>query len=748
VYSVNYVSFSKEDFMYKIVFIALFLAIFSIDINAAPVEVKGRVVEKDNPASPIVGANIYWLGTTVGTSSDVDGNFSLPISEKSQKVVVSFVGFKPDTISISDRGSSLLVLLDKNIELDEVVVKERRRGQYLSALDPVQTTKVTVTELQKAACCNLSESFETNASVDVAYSDAVTGAQQIKMLGLSGAYVQTISENIPSIRGMAAPYGLGYIPGPWMESIQISKGTSSVVNGYEAITGQINVEYKKPFADEKFHFNLYGNSELRSEANLNASYKFPDSLSTMVLLHGENQNTQIDGNADGFLDVPRVRQVNFINRWYKEHRNGGDFQIGVKLLEEDRKSGQVDAFDLPDENLYGISVRTSRYELFAKNGYLLDRPGTSIGMQLSGWYHKQDASYGRTAYSGTQYNGYFNFIYQGNFGTDLHTFKAGASLLADSYNEKLDMASTSFAEMVPGVFYEYNFNLRHKLNIMAGLRADYSSEYGIFLTPRVHAKWEIIHGLTWRASAGKGYRTPMPLAENNFMLASSRKMVIPDRLKQEEAINVGTSLNALIPLGERDVSLTVDFYRTNFLEQVVRDVDSSTDKVVFSDLEGTSFSNAFQAELMYEIFKGFTINAAYRTNVVKQTIGGQLREVPLTSRYKGLLSMSYATRMKKWQFDLTSQFNGGGRMPDPDVLNPLWSAEFKPFTIVNAQVTKNFKRWSFYAGAENLLNFMMDNPVVGAADPWGKDFDGTMIWGPVHGRKIYAGLRFTINDYN
>ncbi|HPS13369.1 MAG TPA: TonB-dependent receptor, partial [Prolixibacteraceae bacterium] len=577
-----------------VVALATFLSSYSFATNLS---VKGRVSEKENPTEPLIGANVYWAGTTKGTTSDLDGNFSLAYYQTNNVLVASFIGYKNDTIKVIDNNEPLTILLEKNLELEEVVVKDRPKGQYLSTLNPVQSTKVTVTELQKAACCNLSESFVTNASVDVAYTDAVTGAQQIKMLGLSGIYVQTISENIPSIRGMAAPYGLGYVPGSWMESIQISKGTSSVVNGYEAVTGQINVEYKKPNGNERLHFNLYGNNELRAEANLNASFRLSDSLSTMILLHGENQSMEIDANHDNFLDMPRMNQINFINRWDKKHKDGGDFQIGVKILNEDRKAGQIGAFENGNENLYGIGIKTNRYELFVKNGYMLERSGTSIGMQLSGWYHNQDAFYGKTTYNGTQYNGYFNLIYQGNFGSDEHTYKTGVSFLADSYDEKLNNLSFSSTELVPGIYYEYNLNLEHKLNILAGIRADYSSRYGFFITPRIHAKWEIIEGLTWRASAGKGYRTSIPLAENNYLLASSREINVDDNLKQEEAVNLGTSLNAQIPVGEKKISLTVDYYRTNFMNQVVKNIDSDPHRVTFSNLEGASYSNAFQAEI-------------------------------------------------------------------------------------------------------------------------------------------------------
>jgi outer membrane receptor for ferrienterochelin and colicin len=735
-------SFGQINKRMLITFLSIWVSLSSFAVSPL---VKGKIVDKENQNEVLVGANVYWAGSTTGTTTDAEGNFAIKTGPEYHNLIVSFVGYLSDTVHVHNTSTPITIYLEKNLSIDEVVVKERPKGQYLSTLNPVQSTKVTVTELQKAACCNLSESFVTNASVDVAYTDAVTGAQQIKMLGLSGIYVQTLSENIPSLRGMAAPYGLGYIPGSWMESIQISKGTSSVVNGYEAVTGQINVEYKKSNSNERLHFNLYGNSELRAEANLNASFKLTDSLSTMILLHGENQSSEIDGNHDNFLDMPRMNQINFINRWEKIRKDGGDFQIGVKILNEDRKAGQVGAFENGNNNLYGIGIKTNRYEVYAKNGYMLERTGTSLGLQLSGWYHNQDAIYGQKTYNGTQYNGYFNLIYQGNFGSDLHTFKTGASLLADSFDEKLNNQSFSTTELVPGIYYEYNLNLEHKLNILAGLRADYSTKYGLFFTPRVHAKWEIIEGFTWRASAGKGYRTSIPLAENSYLLASSREVLVDNDLEQEEAVNIGTSLNAQIPIGEQKLSFTVDYYRTNFINQVIKNVDQNPHIVAFTNLDGASFSNAFQAEVTYEPIENLTLNVAYRLNDVKQTIDGQLREMPLNSRYKGLASVSYATLGRKWQFDFTSQFSGGGRLPDPDKVNPLWEKEFKPYTILNGQITKNFKQWSIYAGGENLLNFMMHNPVVAANDPFGNNFDGTMIWGPVHGRKLYAGIRFTIN---
>ncbi len=728
----------------KIIYIIGFLLFFDFGFAAGPI--KGIVLDKDNLGQPIVGANIYWQNTAQGTTSDENGHFSIRKENGNKMLVVSFVGYNEKVINITEEDVSV-IYLKPNIELGEVTVSKRRKGQYISRINPVQSTKITASELTKCACCNLSESFETNASVDVNYSDALTGAKQIKLLGLSGIYVQTISENMPLIRGMAAPYGLSYVPGSWMESIQVSKGTSSVVNGYEAISGQINVEYKKPNGIEKLGVNLFVDEELKTEANVTYSIAINDSLSTMLLLHAENMADEKDHNHDSFMDMPLVKQVNLMNRWYMTNKSGGSRQLAVRIIDEGRRSGQIGAFENDNSGLYGIDIKTKHYDFFAKNGILLNRVGTSIGMQLSGSYHNQDSYYGENIYKGTQYNGYFNFIYQGNFGSDAHTYKTGFSFLGDSFDESLNLNKSEHTEYVPGIYAEYSLHLNEKFNLLSGLRADYSSQYGFFVTPRIHAKWDISPLVTVRGSAGKGYRTPIPLAENSYLLASSREIIVDDDLGQEEAVNLGASIIVTLPLGGRDFTLMGDYYHTGFINQVVRNVDSDAHAVHFMDKEGSSYSNSFQAELIYELVKGLNVNAAYRINDVQQTIDGDKREVPLISKYKGMLSLSYATRLNKWQFDVTGQFNGGGRMPDPDKGNPLWKSDFSPYNVYVAQITKNLKNWSFYVGAENLGSFTMDKPIIGAENPWGDNFDGSMIWGPINRRKIYFGLRYTINTY-
>ncbi len=700
--------------------------------------VKGVV--KNAKGEPIEGVNIFWLNTGKGTISDNKGTFNLDLVAETKFLVFSDVAYTPDTIEVIQSNSNLQVTLNENIQLSELSVVSKSPGTIKPRTALIQTEKITSEELCKAACCNLSESFETNPSVDVSYSDAATGAKQIKLLGLSGAYVQMLTENIPSLRGIAAPYGLGYIPGPWMESIQISKGTASVINGYEAVTGQINVEYKKPQTSEIVAANVFASDAGRVEANLNTSAKLSHKLSMGVLLHASDEFIELDKNNDNFMDMPMVKQYNFINRWYYKN---GDYlsQVFLHGLSEKRMGGTLD-------KTYHIGIETERYEFFLKNGYVFNhRKNTSVGFIVSGSLHNQDAHYGTKKYIGSQENLYANLIFQTSFG-EKHKLSTGTSLNFDNYKEEMKTQTTvgfPRKEIVPGVFAEYSFHPVEQFVLLAGLRYDYNSLYGAFVTPRLHAKYAPNEHFVFRASAGKGYRSPNVLSENNYLLASNRVLLIDNHLKMEEAWNFGISNQSFIHIGNKELSVAAEYYYTNFLQQTVVDADSNPHAVSFYNLQGKSYSQSAQIELNMEILKGLSLTAAHRINDVKTTIAGQLREKPLTSRYKSLFTASYQSPLKKWQYDFTAQFNGGGRMPDPDAVHPLWNREFGAYTVLNAQITKYFRTWSVYVGSENLTNFVQQNPFIDAASPGSDNFDASMIWGPLHGRKLYIGLRWAVN---
>jgi outer membrane receptor for ferrienterochelin and colicin len=742
----------------KHIFISIllfFMTLGQVNGQASVGEITGKIRGEENGKTvSLVGANVYWALTQTGTVTDYNGQFSLPKHPQSSLLVISYIGYLNDTIIVDGQSSIDVVLAAA--ELDEVIVAAREPGTVLSRMTPMLTQTITGAELCKAACCNLSESFETNASVDVSYSDAATGAKQIQLLGLSGNYVQMMTENIPNFRGLATPYGLGYIPGSWMESIQVSKGTGTVINGYEALTGQINVEYKKPVDSEKFFVNLFGNSNARAEANVNGSIHLNEKLSTAILSHYSNDTKAVDENDDGFRDEPNMRQFNFINRWDYNSLNGFTAQAGMKIIDERRLGGQT-AFEgsQPSVSVYGINIDTKRFEGYGKAGYVFKDQLSSIGLIANYSYHQQGAFYGLKTYDAKQHSLYANLIFQSYIKNENNKFSTGLGFQSDQIDEDYlsdfrDDASKKVYtrnEVVPGAFFQYTFNIPDKLTVVAGLRADHHNEYGGFVTPRLHVKYNLTPSTILRASGGKGYRTPNVLAENSYLLANSRELIIADDIDQEVAWNYGANVTQYIPLFERELTVNVEYYRTDFLNQLVVDADQSAREVHFYNLNGTSYANNFQVEAKYELFRGMEMVAAWRVNEVKTTINGALMDRPLRSNQKGLLTFSYATPLKKWQYDFTTQFNGEGRISST-IENPAEyqrPESFDAYQVMNAQVTKYFKTWNVYVGVENLGNFKQSDPIIAANDPFGSYFDGSLIWGPVMGRRFYFGLRFAID---
>ena len=623
----------------------------------------------------------------------------------------------------------------KTQNLQNVTITSRRSGTRKLG-GAVNGVMIHREELFKAACCNLGESFTTNPSVDVNYSDAATGAKQIKLLGLSGTYVQMLTENLPNFRGAAAPYSLDYVPGPWMNSIQVSKGSSSVRNGYESITGQIDVEYLKPDAEDGATVNLYGNSLSRLEANADASIHLDDQLSTVILAHYQDEYAHHDINDDGFLDQPNVRQWNLQNRW-KWMKGNYIFHGGISMMKEKREGGQTEHAShlMPSTSpRYKIGLETDRYEGYMKHAFILDpEHGTNIAMMGSTSMHLLDANYGNNHYSVNQKNAYAQLLFETNF-TKQHNLAAGLSMNYD-YLTKDDKETT------PGIYAQYTYNLNDKLVAMAGLRTDHSSRYGTFVTPRFHLKLTPSEVINLRLSAGKGYRTVYALAENNYLLASGRQLVIDD-LEQEQAWNYGFSSSLYIPLFGKTLKLNAEYYHTHFNQQAVVDYDSNPTQIRITNLDGRSYSNTIQVDATYPIVQGLELTAAWRWNDVKCTYGGKLMEKPLTSRYKGLVTASYKTPLGLWQVDATLQLNGGGRMPTP--VGGLWAERFHSYEQVSAQITRWFRHFSIYVGGENLTGFRQKQTIINADDPWSSSFDPTMVWGPVHGTVFYTGVRINI----
>jgi len=720
-------------------------------------EIKGVVLEEDDKGSfkPLAGASVIWLNTNSGTITDDNGVFS--ITQNGQRLIISYTGFTADTISVTP-NKVLNVVLASGGQLKEVRVTSSLNSTYTSSADIYRTQNITQKELFKAACCNLSESFETNPSVDVSYNDAVTGSKQIQLLGLAGIYTQLTVENLPGPRGLATSLGLNSIPGPWIESIQLSKGTGSVANGFESIAGQINVELKKPATSERLYANVYTNDFGKTDLNINLSRKLSNKWSTEILLHDDFLlNKNLDDNKDGFRDLPTGNLFTAENKWGFDNNKGLMSQFGFKILNDDRTGGQTNYNASTDKfttNSYGLGINTKKYEAFGKLGYVFPQKRyKSIGLQLSAFDHTQNSYFGFTNYDAHQQSFYSNLIYQSIIHTTINKFRTGLSFQYDKYNEDFKTENYKRTEAVTGAFFEYTYTPSTKFDLVAGIREDHNSLYSWFTTPRLNIRYQPFKNTVIRLSAGRGQRTANIFAENNSVFVSSRTVEILASaangaygLKPEVAWNKGITIDQKFQLFNHVASLGLDFFRNDFTNQVVVDLEDAR-TIRFYNLQGKSYSNSFQSELSFMPLAKLDIKLAYRLFDVKTTYNNQLLEKPLISRNRAFGNISY--EFNGWKFDYTITYSGKKRLPST-ASNPVeyQRPDYSPsFIMMNAQVSKTISTknpFEMYIGSENLTNYIQKDAIIAGDQPFSQYFDASLVWGSITGRMIYGGLRFTI----
>ncbi len=714
--------------------------------EALMANIEGKIMGEDENRStiPLPNARIMALPSKKGSFSDKNGKFSIQPEKDDSLVIISLIGYKHDTLQIANIKNNEEILIKlSTIVLDAVNVSGDKYSQSIGFFEGAKTETISTRGLQKAACCNLSESFTTNPSVDIQYSDAVTGAKRIQLLGLQSIYSQILAENIPVMRGVASIYGFSFVPGPWLESISIAKGASSVKNGFESISGLIGIDFKKPGDGNPTFLNLYADDMAMIEFNADHTVKFSDNLATTFFLHANDLFTENDHNGDNFLDKPMGQQINFMNRWSKTSEFWNNF-TGINIVYDNKEGGQKGYFKDNQTDLYGLNIRTNRYNLYTKNGFILNDDGMNIGTILDFTHHRQSSFYGHRNYDAEQNSFYASVMFQTpTFAADKIT--VGASYQYDNYLEALSDVNYDDLVTIPGVFAEYSFSQFEDLNVLLGLRTDFPNGFDIFISPRIHAKYNINENLIIAASAGKGFRIARVIAENSGYLASSRNFIIADSLKLEEAWNYGANFTYSFKIADVPFDLNGEFYRTDFINQVVIDLDMNPQEVHFYNLAGDSYSNSYQIDLTAQPIKDFFITAAYRINDVRTTTDNLLQNKALQSREKAFLNLQYTTDMKEWAFDLTFDYSGKGRIPST-AGNPeeyQMAEMFDPFLLINAQITKSFGDLDIYLGAENITGFKQEHPIISSDNPFGQYFDASLIWGPITGRHIYLGMRYS-----
>ena len=781
--------------------ILLLMTLLCLPMMAMAQRTLTGVVTDANSGQPLVGASLYWKNTTAGATTAADGSFSIRRISGFETLVVDYLGYDIAEYLLDDKEQNHIAieLQPSDVDIDEVVIEGQQRGNYAKSSGITRQEQISFAGLCKMACCSLAESFENSASVTVGYSDAISGARQIKMLGLAGTYTQILDENRPIMQGAGAAYGLSYTPGMWLNSIQVSKGVASVTAGHEAITGQINLEHRKPTDDERFFLNLYFDSELRPEINVSSAIPLtPDkSLSTVIMAHGSLDTATHDMNNDGFVDMPKANQINVANKWLWQTEDGLQLRWGWKVVNENRVGGQMgykhnmydQMLDNPLGTLYGSKIHNRNINAYAKLGIPVGPERTFTGdpedavqnnfaMILDYDNYLTDSYFGINNVDVVENAFRFNATYAHYF-TQRSSLNVGASAYVRMMNNDYlqqhvegDVPATAWAFMgksvlaEPGIFAEYTYQIEEKFSLVVGLRGDYSMIDGdyyydgkdkLLVTPRSHIRWSITPRTTLRASAGMGYRRQNLVADNIWMMTTSRDIRfngLDDDM--EAAATFGGSLSQTFRLaGDDQTTISFDYFRTQFFNTMVFDQETADNSILIYNSTGKSFTDNYQVDFNWTPFRGFDLFATFRYTNAKMTVERDGKDIlverPLTSRYKGLINIQYAVR--RWVFDVTAQLNGPMRLPEleGDIVKAVENPSLSPiYPMFFAQVSYKMSNLTLYLGCENIANYMQGHnghgqaPILGGDAPYSPGFNSSAVWGPLMGRKFYLGLRLNI----
>lgn len=717
-------------------------------------QVQGTVLvrEADRSTEPLPYARVGWVdGPAVMTDDQGHFTLSMPAEWPAVLVTTSFAT-SPDSLRFEGPPAGhLTITVEGAVELAAAEIVERQASTRLSVQTLQAIESIGARELKRAACCDISESFETNATVDVSFSDAVSGTKTIRMLGLDGKYAQIGVENIPFVRGLSANSGLTLIPGPWIEDINVSKGIGTAVNGPNAMTGQIDLHLVDPATAPPLFANLYGNSHGRAELNVNAAQHMGKYGDNILMVHGSMLQNELDDNKDGFRDQPLNKRFNIMDRWL-QRTDKRTTQVFLRYVTDEREGGQMGSV-VPGESSggrrYRADLRNEMVDVVAKNGWILGNPMQSIGLLASYRDHTVASSFGDKDYQGVQQSAYASVVYQQLLKHN-DQLKAGASFQFDDYGElfaqpgvdRMDLGRT---ERMPGLFAEYS-RTRKNFTLVAGLRADYNTKYGEAISPRLHLKYDVAPLTTIRFSTGSGFRSTNPIMETGAALASSRRVVIEGDLEFERSWNTGISLLHKFKMFDKKWSFGVDLYRTDFYRQLVADLDRDPRQVVFYMIDGGSYAHSVLADLQVQLSRQVEMKASYRFYDARTTYSGVMRERPLVPAHRGLLDLGYISKDEKWRFDITLNGFGTSRMPITESSPEEYRLpERAPaYATLNAQLTRVLGAWELYLGGENLTGAMQSRQILSLHDPFGPNFDASLIWGPTSAQMAYFGLRYTL----
>ncbi len=561
---------------------------------------------------------------------------------------------------------------------------------------------------------------------------------------------------MPMILGSSFTYGISSIPGTLVDQIFVAKGANSVLQGFESISGQVNVVLKEPKPDkEKFLLNAYLNSFGEKHLNANFSTTLGKNWKSLTSLHLVQPASKRDRDEDTFLDLPLLTRLAIYQKFTlgDEQSAGWSSKIGLRYLHEKRIGGQT-TFDAKSDQgsnqVYGQVVQYQQPELYTKTGYRFNSQ-SKISLIASAFQHQQSAWFGVTQYASKHLNAYANLQYE-QLWAQKHDLKFGFSYRHLNLDETIRFSNNdlerTFAgdylrqERTPGMFAENVFNFE-RFSIIAGARVDHHRQFGWQFVPRLTLRYNAGDATVIRANVGRGLRSVNLFAENVSLLISSRDIRFDEPLELERAWNSGVNITHTATGEALVATFSVDFYHTRFQNQIFPDYDTDPGLAIIQNYRSRSVSNGFQFDAKFVLSKIFEAKFAYNfLDVYRPTIEGRIY-LPFNARHRLVSAFSYEPKNKQWHADVNVHWMGPQRLPDTKALpEALRQPDFsRAFSVTNVQFTKVWKKLDVYAGCENLFDFRQIRPIINWQNPFGEYFDTAFAWGPTRGRELYVGVR-------
>lgn len=732
----------------------LIAGLWSSDLTAQVI--KGVVTTDEDVILP--GAQLWIAGREEQAVYSNDfGDFIIPWPRgvEACTLYTRHVGYRPDTLMLEQAGYYHIRLEVLDIS-DPVLVAGRREGQFISGQNPIKTEVISAIELTKAACCDLAGCFNTNASVQSVTSNIITQAKELRILGLGGVYNQVLEDGFPMFYAASYTYGMGTLPGPMVENIYISKGANSVLQGWDGISGQINVEMKTPRESPRLFANAYLNSFGEHQYNAFATQK-GERWNNLFGVHVVQPAGRIDRDEDTFLDVTRLKRFRIHDRIHYRHEDdkGISASASASWLWEERLGGQYDfrERDAGSDQIYGQLIRYQQPSVWMRAAYRWDK-NRRVVVLLNGQSHDQDSWFGLMHFRAKQQlaQSVIQFEHRNERGDD---FKAGVSYRYFHLDENLDFRHNPLGlphggdylreDHIVGAFAErISYFLDNRLTWIAGMRVDRHQHFGVQWTPRTLLKYDPLEGTSLRASTGMGWRLANVFTENVLILASNRAVFIEPDLSPERALNWGINITQRIPIGDWLGRVGADYYQTHFSNQIFPDFDRSPTQVLLENFTGEAISRAFQLDFDLSNSQGWELKAAYNYLDVYRVIEGRKQVLPFNPTHRLLGVLSYIPVKRPWQVDVHVNWYGEQVLPDTRLSPEPFQRELSsdPFYLVNAQFTWRFSDWDVYGGCENIFDFRQLRPIISWEDPFSPYFDTSSVWGPTRGREWYVGLRW------